>query len=437
MLTGRAPWTRAAVRRRGKYAESRRQCYGHAAAGSPHVRPSEVTPPNEPYDGRVSTPGNPFEGLFGELAKLLANQGAVNLQIARQTAQWLAVEGEAEPNIDPLERMRYEELARAADLQVGGATGLSTSVTGRALTIRPVTRSDFAGRTVDACAPLFEGLGSSLGRPGPKDEDAPPDPAAQLLGGVTEMMGPLLLGLQAGALVGHHARSALGQYDLPLPRPASDELVVVPASVNSFAADWSLPPDEVRMWVCLVLVTHHAVLGRPHVRGRLDDLLGQYVRGFHADPGVIEEKLGSIDPTDPTSFQAVLGDPGELLGAMQTPEQRQLLTRIDAMVAAIEGYVDHVVSTVGRQVVGSAPALVEAMRRRRSERGEAERLVEHLLGLEVGPAQHERGASFVAGVLERAGEEGLGRLWRSERELPTPAEVDAPGLWLERIDLPD
>jgi hypothetical protein len=23
------------------------------------------------------------------------------------------------------------------------------------------------------------------------------------------------------------------------------------------------------------------------------------------------------------------------------------------------------------------------------------------------------------------------------RNLPTPAEVDAPGLWLERIDLPD
>jgi hypothetical protein len=30
----------------------------------------------------------------------------------------------------------------------------------------------------------------------------------------------------------------------------------------------------------------------------------------------------------------------------------------------------------------------------------------------------------------------LARLWRTRRELPTPAEVDAPGLWLERIDLP-
>jgi uncharacterized protein (DUF2342 family) len=41
----------------------------------------------------------------------------------------------------------------------------------------------------------------------------------------------------------------------------------------------------------------------------------------------------------------------------------------------------------------------------------------------------------VAGVLERAGTEGLRRLWTDEAHLPTPPEVDAPGLWLARIDL--
>ena len=41
------------------------------------------------------------------------------------------------------------------------------------------------------------------------------------------------------------------------------------------------------------------------------------------------------------------------------------------------------------------------------------------------------------GVVERAGDEALARLWVSPRELPTPAEVDAPGLWLARIELPE
>ncbi len=394
------------------------------------------------YDGRVSTPGNPFEGIFGELAKLFASQGPVNLQVARQIAQGLAMEGATEPNPEPLERMRYEELARAADLQVSTATGLSTSIAGGVLEIQPVGRGDYAGRTLDAYRPLLEGLAESFGRMGqpgadPSDDGGEHDPTAQLLGGVTDMIGPVLVGLQAGSLVGHQARTALGQYDLPIPRPPSDQILIVPAGVNAFASDWSLDPDEARMWLCLQQITKHAVLGRPHVSERLTGLLRQYVSGFQPDPNALEDKLSGIDPTNPATFNEVLGNPGELLGVMQTPAQRQLLTRIEALVVAIEGYVDHVVSTTGANLVGSAPAVVEAMRRRRSDTGEGGRLVEQLLGLELGPAQYERGNAFVRGILERAGDAGLVRLWKSERELPTPAEVDAPGLWLERIDIPD
>jgi uncharacterized protein (DUF2342 family) len=71
------------------------------------------------------------------------------------------------------------------------------------------------------------------------------------------------------------------------------------------------------------------------------------------------------------------------------------------------------------------------------EREEGERFVERLFGLELGQPQYERADAFVKGVLTREGEEGLAQLWRSARNLPTPAEILAPGLWLERIKLPD
>lgn len=381
--------------------------------------------------------GNPFEGLFGELAKLLSNQGPVNLEVARQMSQFLATEGKAEPNPDPVERMRYEELVRVADLHVTEATGLTTSVSGRPLSVAPVGRGEWARRTLDAYRPLFEGLAAALATKGDDDEvGVSADPATELLGGVTEVVGPLLLGIQAGSMVGHLARRALGQYELPVPRPPSAELIIVPTNVNEFASDWSLAADDSRLWLCLSEVTHQAVLGRPHVRDRLDGLLRSYVGGFRPDPAAFEDRLTAIDPTDPASFQAVLGDPGELLGAMETPEQRLVLARIEALAAAIEGYTDHVMDSVGQRLVGGYAALVEALRRRRAERGEGERFVARLFGLDLGPDQYERGRVFVRGVVERAGAEGLGRLWRSERELPTPAEVDAPGLWLERIDLP-
>jgi putative hydrolase len=127
--------------------------------------------------------------------------------------------------------------------------------------------------------------------------------------------------------------------------------------------------------------------------------------------------------------------PSALLGAIQSPEQRALVPRIEALVDTVVGYVDWVVDTVGTTLIGSYGMLTEALHRRRVEASEGDRFVEHLFGLELGRAQYERGAAFIAGVVERAGTAGLERLWSSAAMLPTPAEVDAPGLWLARIDL--
>ncbi len=395
----------------------------------------------------MSTPGpfgggNPFEGLFGELAKLFSGQGPVNLDMARQMAQWMALQGQPEVNVDPMERIRFEELFRAADLHVAKTTGLATAVAGGLLRVRAVGRAEWASRTLDAYRPLLESLATGLAAAGlagtsGDDGDGETDAAAELLGGVTQMVGPLLLGMQAGSMVGHLAGHSFGQYDLPVPRPPSDELLVVPANVTTFASDWSLSLDDVRLWVCLTEITAHAVLGRPHVGQRLTALLDEYARGFRPDPDALEERFGAFDPSDPMSMQAAIGDPTELLGVMQTPEQRVLLARISALVAALEGYVDHVVDVAGHGLITSFDALTEARRRRRVERNEGERVVERLFGLELGQDQFERGRTFVKGVVERAGEDGLARLWHSPHELPTPPEVDAPGLWLERIDIPD
>ena len=93
------------------------------------------------------------------------------------------------------------------------------------------------------------------------------------------------------------------------------------------------------------------------------------------------------------------------------------------------------VDVVGEQLIADYPRLTEALRRRRVEAAEADRFVERLFGLELTQATYDRGNAFVAGVLERAGQDGLRRLWDGPDLLPTPPEVDAPGLWLARIDL--
>jgi uncharacterized protein (DUF2342 family) len=96
-----------------------------------------------------------------------------------------------------------------------------------------------------------------------------------------------------------------------------------------------------------------------------------------------------------------------------------------------------VLDAVGARLIGSYGRLTEALRRRRVESTAADRFTERLIGLDLTRTQVERGQRFVAGVVERGGEDALARLWAEPRTLPTPNEVDAPGLWLARIDLPD
>lgn len=387
-----------------------------------------------------SGPGNPFEGLpfLGDLAKMLQSSGPVSWDAARQFAVQVATGGAPEANVDPVERIKFEELSRVADLRVADLTGLPVSTTGKVVTILPVTRAEWARRTLDGWKPLLETLSTSLSAAGTAGQgEAGDDPLVSLLQGFSAAFGPLLFGMQAGSMVGHLATRTLGQYDLPIPRPPSDELLVVAANIDALGEEWSLPSDDLRLWICLSELTTHAVLGVPHVRARLTELLLEYAGAFTVEPAALESRLGDVDPTDPQALQQALGDPAALLGAIQSPAQRALLPRIEALVAAVVGYVDWVMDTIGGSLIGSYSMLTEALHRRRVQAGEGDRFVEHLLGLEVGQAQYARGEAFVGGVVERAGADALSRLWSDERNLPTPNEIDAPGLWLARIDLPE
>jgi uncharacterized protein (DUF2342 family) len=154
------------------------------------------------------------------------------------------------------------------------------------------------------------------------------------------------------------------------------------------------------------------------------------------DASSMIERLGELDPSDPDSLERVLGDPESVLAEHeQSPEQRRLSDELSAFTAVLLGYVQHIADEASAKLFGDTRGLREAWRRRQVGRTTTDRAAELLFGLDVGPGQADRGNAFVNGVLERAGGAGLGRLWSNALNIPTPSEIDAPGLWLERIDL--
>ncbi|MGH9270476.1 MAG: zinc-dependent metalloprotease, partial [Ilumatobacteraceae bacterium] len=87
-----------------------------------------------------------------------------------------------------------------------------------------------------------------------------------------------------------------------------------------------------------------------------------------------------------------------------------------------------------RIVGGGALRIAEAVRRRRVEATATDTFVEQLLGIRLGEDQVARGKAFVQGVVDRAGDEGLRPLLTRPDAIPTPNELDAPGLWLARLE---
>lgn len=390
------------------------------------------------------SPDDPFSGIpfLGDLMKMLGAQGGFRWDNAVQFAVQIATEGKSEPNPEPTDRIALEQLTRVAELHVGRLTGLTTSITGRPVSIVPVTRAMWVQRSAATYRPLFEGIAGSLGTtatPSREEGADPSDPMAAVWSNLMGAMAPMMLAMTAGSMLGHLGRRSLGQYDLPVPRPASDELMLVAPNVVDFGDAWSLPRDDLWLWVCLQELAHHAVLGVPHLQATLTSLLADYAAGFRTETRGLEERLGDLSLDDPSALaglQETFGDPEVLLGAIRSPEQLHLLPRLHALVAVVVGVVDWVMDQVGSSLIASYGQLTEALRRRRVEADASDRFVEQLLGLELTQANYDRGSAFVDGVIQRAGPEGLEPLWADERNLPTPNEVDAPGLWLARLEFP-
>ncbi len=384
-------------------------------------------------------PSLPFG--FGELdlnqlLRMLQSGGPVNWEIAAQVAHHVATDGSAEAPVDPDATTQLEELARAAATHVVAETGLSGTF---ATHVRVTGRQGWVDLHLAALKPVLEALAGTLGQafrgPGGEDLGGPSGSPADPLAGLLPMLAPLLLGVQAGSMIGYLAQHALGRYDLPLPTADDPSLCFVVPNLDEFEEAWSLDRTDLRFTVAIHEVVRAATRSVPWVRARLLDLATEYVSAYEVDPAVLSERFGDLDPSNPEALQGLADRPEELLGAMTSARQGGLLEQLRVFHAVLEGYADVVLDRVGGRLVGSFAQVHEAVARHRLERGEATRFVEQLLGLTLERDDYEAGAAFCAGVVERAGPEGLNRLWDSPRMVPTAPELEAPGLWLARIDL--
>ena len=178
--------------------------------------------------------------------------------------------------------------------------------------------------------------------------------------------------------------------------------------------------------------------GEPLVRKNILWLLRALAR--HLETGALDELTLTTNASQLTRFAADLKAlvdtvrEGGIATLALSPERRELFDRMQALMAVLEGYAEHVMDAVGGDVLDDLPALRGALNRRRRERSGFLRLFERLIGMDLKLRQYEQGKAFCDGVVARAGIDGLNRVWHGPESMPSIAELNDPVGWLARTE---
>jgi coenzyme F420 biosynthesis associated uncharacterized protein len=341
----------------------------------------------------------------------------VDWSLARRIARLAAGSPDA-PSLD----VDLAALAREMEPRVADHTGLALARP--APEVELLDRAQWADMNLTALAGLLDPVAARL-----EDRLAFAGPLA----GALQAAARATLAAEVGLVMGYVSTRVLGQYELSLLQPEVEpRLVLVTPNLARAVRELEVDRDSFLGWVVIHELTHvFQFQGVPWLRGHVAGLVREYLETVEVR---IERGAAGGPPSLPDLSKLVeTFREGGLMGLVQTEEQQALMGRLQATMAVIEGYSEHVMDVLGAELLEAYDGLRAAMDRRRRSRSAPERMLERLLGLDLKMRQYERGKRFCDAVSARGGREALNRVWEGPGALPSASELERPEAWLERV----
>ncbi|CAO5190660.1 putative hydrolase [Frankia sp. AiPs1] len=271
----------------------------------------------------------------------------------------------------------------------------------------------------------------------------------QQRGRFSAAVGRRVTGIQLGTALAYLAGKVLGQFEVFLPPEefltgaadgpdgsgqATGRLSLVAPNIAHAEATMGVIPRDFRMWVCLHEQTHRSQFTAvPWLRGHLESEIGAFIEATDLDPDVLADRLRSAV----TAVRGAVFDRGaqspSVVEALQTPAQRAVLDRLQALMTLLEGHADQVMDAVGPRVVPTVADIRSKFEGRRDGGSPIDRFVRRLLGLDLKLQQYRQGGAFVRAVVSEAGVGGFNTVWESPATLPTRPELTDPTAWMQRV----
>ncbi len=304
---------------------------------------------------------------------------------------------------------------------------------------------------VELVAPVAAGVSAAVGRAMkgqldrlgemPVPEGILPagvDPSAAMAP-MMDKMSSAMFSMQLGQAVGALAGEVVSGTEVALPLVPAPQVAMLPANVDAFAEGLDVPTDEVRLYLALRESARTRLFGAvPWLAAGVMAAVRDYAGDITIDTDAIESSLAGADLSDPASLQNALQD--NLFTPDQSPAQRAALSRLETLLALVEGWVDVVTERATAGKLPHADALGEAVRRRRATGGPAEKTFASLVGLELRPRRLRDAANLFKALEDRLGSEGRDAVWRHPDLAPSAADLDDILGYVDRAaagDVPD
>ena len=296
-------------------------------------------------------------------------------------------------------------------------------------------RADWVNANIDNFEQLFaplEGLNPL--------NDQQPQIASVLWGNASQTV----ISGEMGLLLGYLARRVLGQYDLALlgKEPITDgKLYFVEPNIRQVQQQLGLPLDDFRMWLALHETTHvFEFEAHPWLRAHLNGILEQYFEFLSQDMSQLKEGgFGTLRSfLDRSKRRGGAGQDGastnNWIERLMTAEQRELFSQMQATMALVEGYSNHVMNVIGRQILPGFDRISQQFAKRQREKSVGEQLFIRLTGLDMKLEQYRLGEEFIDRVVTLRSHDFVRQVWDGPEKLPTLDEVKNPERWIARMD---
>jgi coenzyme F420 biosynthesis associated uncharacterized protein len=200
------------------------------------------------------------------------------------------------------------------------------------------------------------------------------------------------------------------------------------------------------MWLALHETTHvFEFEAHPWLRAHLNGILEQYFEFLTQDVGQLKERgLGGLRVFWERARDGARGGASgngsngartaNWIELLMTPEQRQLFSQMQATMAIVEGYSNHVMNHVGRQLLPNFEHITRQFEKRQREKSVAEQIFIRLTGLDLKLEQYRMGEAFIDRVVALRGHDFARRVWEGPLQMPTLEEVKAPERWIARME---